>query len=220
MWDKRTPLQRADVLIWTGAEALYIWDRRRKERRDIPFSEGDSQNIPYVPKFHVLWEKPKHYQSELRKLVGWRKCRVLLAVPEDISFIEKIALEDFIYSALGTRLKRRGLASCSHSLTLGKPTETYIAATRTCRCYCIALVQEGKVTDSELLDAYRLDRFALDGIVRDFQDIAHDRDLRVYYPETEEDWALMGLGKNVSFAKIAAMDKPAKKAAASAGKGK
>lgn len=212
MFDKRTPLQRADVFIWTGEDGLHIWDRRREQEKSISFDTG--WKVPYVPRFHVLWEEPKHYQEELRRALGRGKKRVLLAVPDDATFIERTALEDFICASLGRRLKRRGLTICSHSVSLGKPLGQYIAATRTCRCYCVALVTDGVVTDSQLLDAHRSERGALEREIYDFRAEAGAPDLKVYYPETEEDWTLMGLGKNVSFVRMATMDKPQKKAAA------
>ena len=197
MFDKRTPLQRADVFIWTGEDGLHIWDRRREQEKSISFDTG--WKVPYVPRFHVLWEEPKHYQEEL---------------PDDATFIERTALEDFICASLGRRLKRRGLTICSHSVSLGKPTGQYIAATRTCRCYCVALVTDGVVTDSQLLDAHRSERGALERDIYDFREEAGEPGLKVYYPETEVDWTLMGLGKNVSFVRMATMDQPKKKTAA------
>ena len=203
---KRTPLQRANVFIWVGDDMLRIWDRRREQETDIPFDVG--QHVPYVPHFHVLWEEPKHYQSALRGALGWGKKRVLIAVPDDASFIERTALEDFVCASLRRRLKRKGLMLCSHSASLGKGQ--YIAATRTCRCYCVALVKSGEVQDSRLLDVHRSERGALEWEIKSFRDEA-GAELKVYYPETEEDWALMGVGKNVSFTRIATMDKPKKK---------
>lgn len=209
MFDKRTPLQKADVFIWTGEDALRIWDRRREEEKSIAFDTG--WKVPYVPRFHVLWEEPKHYQDALRKALGRGKKRILLAVPDDATFIERTALEDFVCASLGRRLKKRGLTICSHSVSLGKGQ--YIAATRTCRCYCVALVKEGVVTSSQLLDAHRSERGALEREIYDFRDEAGELGLKVYYPETEEDWTLMGLGKSISFAQMATMDKPQKKSA-------
>lgn len=212
MREKRTPLQIADVLIWVGGDALLIWDRRRKQEKKVPFSLEDTQKIPYIPKFHILWENPAYYQTELRKALGRGKFRILLSVPEDVTFIEKTALEDFIYAAMGRRLKRRrGLAVCSHSVLLGRPKGQYIAATRTCRCYCIALVKDGEIIDSELIDAFRSDRGALDWSVHDLAVKAKSSRLKVYYPESEEDWTLINLGVNVPFSRIATMDKPSPK---------
>ena len=205
MWDKRTPLQKADVFIWTGEDALRIWDRRRGQEQEIPFDHG--QKVPYVPRFHLLWEDPKHYQEALRRALGRGKKRILLAAPDDATFIERTALEDFICVSLGRRLRRGGLTICSHSVSLGKPSGQYIAATRTARCYCVALVKDGAVVDSQLLDAHRSERGALEWEIRDFRDQAGEPGLKVRYPETEEDWTLMGLGKSVSFARIATMDK-------------
>ena len=111
MWDKRTPLQKADVFIWTGEDALRIWDRRRGQEQEIPFDHG--QKVPYVPRFHLLWEDPKHYQEALRRALGRGKKRILLAAPDDATFIERTALEDFICVSLGRRLRRGGLTICS-----------------------------------------------------------------------------------------------------------
>ena len=87
MWDKRTPLQKADVFIWTGEDALRIWDRRRGQEQEIPFDHG--QKVPYVPRFHLLWEDPKHYQEALRRALGRGKKRILLAVPDDAFYPEE-----------------------------------------------------------------------------------------------------------------------------------
>lgn len=209
MGEKDSALKRADIFIWVGMDALHIWNRKREEEKGIPFLQGDDQKIPYVPKFHCLWEDPAHYCKELRKAVGRGKFRVLMAIPEDVTFIESTALEDFIYQAMDHHLKRRGLVTCPQSLALGPPDEHYIAATRTCRCYGIARVKNGQIADSQLLDAHKSDRAALDWAVRDLS--TKDTALPVYYAESEEDWALMGLGRNVPFSRIATMDKPRKK---------
>lgn len=202
--DKRTPLQRSDIFIWIGEDAMHVWDRRRDEESEIPFVLLKSQKIPYVPQFHILWEDPAYYQSELRDALGRGKHRVLLAIPEDVTAVERIALEDFIYAALERRLKRNGLLVCSHSVVLGE--DRYIAVTRTCRCYCVALVEDGEVSESRLLDAHKSERSTLDWEVRDYRRASGDHELPVYYPETEEDWTLMGLGKSVSFSRMATMD--------------
>ena len=69
------------------------------------------------------------------------------------------------------------------------------------------------MTSSQLLDAHRSERGALEREIYDFRDEAGELGLKVYYPETEEDWTLMGLGKSISFAQMATMDKPQKKSA-------
>ncbi len=210
MGAKGSGLERTDLLIWVGMEALQIWNRKREEEKGIPFLQEKNQKIPYVPKFHCLWEDPVHYSKELRRAIGRGRFRVLLAMPEDITFIESTALKDFIYQAMGGRLKRfHGLTACPQSVLLGPYGEHYIAATRTCRCYCLAEVKNGEIVDSQLLDAYQSDRNSLDWAVRDLS--AKNSGIPVYYPESEEDWALMGIGENVPFSQIATMDKPQKK---------
>ena len=204
MGQKDSARKRADIFIWVSMDALRIWKRKGKEEKGIPFQPEKDQKIPYVPKFHCLWEDPKRYSEELRKAVGRGKFRVLLALPEDVTFIETTALVEFVMQALGRRLKRRrGLSACPQSVCLGPSDETFIAVTRTCRCYCVARVQDGEIADSQLLDAHSGGRNELDRTVRDFT----IRDgLPVYYPEDDEDWALIAVGKNVPFSRIATMD--------------
>ncbi|MDE7246095.1 MAG: hypothetical protein K2O18_19270 [Oscillospiraceae bacterium] len=212
MGETGSALERADIFIWVGMEALQIWDRRREVEKGIPFLLKRDQKIPYVPKFHCLWEDPDHYSQELRKAVGRGKLRVLLAVPEDATYIETTALVEFVAQAFGRQLKkRRGLVSCSQSVSLGKPDEHFIAITRTCRCYCVARVKDGKIADSQLLDAHGGGRNAntVEFAVRDFSAAAAS--MPVYYPESDEDWALMSAGKNVPFSRIATMDKKKKR---------
>ena len=206
MGETGSALERADIFIWAGMEALQVWNRRQKEEIGIPFLQDKDQKIPYVPKFHCLWEDPDHYSRELRKAVGRGRHRIAMAMPEDATFIESTALEEFITQALGRRLRKRGgFTACSQSVSLGAPDEHFIAVTRTCRCYSVARVKNGKIADSRLLDAHSGDRTAVDRTVQELSG-ASASGMPVYYMENDEDWALMSVGKNRSFSRVAGMN--------------
>lgn len=195
---------KPDTLLWFGTEGLYAGDSRDGAESCIPLLGGDAW-IPYVPKFYDVWENGAHYQEELRGLLGrtpLRKRRVLVAAPDDLTAIETIAIEDFIYAALGGSVKYKGLLLRSHSQMLGSREDRYIAVTRSCRCYCAALVQNGEVAEKALMDVNDCTRDALIRAVRDFHSRCHDNSIEVRYPQMEEDWLLMGLGAAVEFGQM------------------
>lgn len=197
--------RRADILLWTGVEAIRIWDRRSRTGNCIRFTGGSGQWIPYVPRFYDVWEDAGRYQDELRDALElsawslWGKRRVLLAAPEDLTAIESIALEDFVYAAVGANLKRRrGVILCSQSQLLRPPAGQYMAVTRSCRCYCVAVVQNGVVEDRALLDVNECTREVILRQIRDFHSRYHNNAMEVFYPQTEEDFFLKGMGAPVS----------------------
>lgn len=196
--------RRADTLLWFGNEAIYIWDMRKDTESCIRLL-GKDVWIPYVPKFYNIWEDSGRYQEELRNVLGsspLNKRRILVAAPDDLTVIESIAIEDFIYAAMGAGVKYKGLMMYSQSQLLRPPEGRCIAMTRSCRCYCAALVQDGEVLERVLLDVNECTREELLRTVRDFHSRYHDNAIEVYYPQTEEDWLLMGLGAPVDFEQI------------------
>lgn len=142
-------MKKTDYFLWIGNEAIYIWDRKKKHKERISYLESNLEQFPFIPKFHSIWENFGYYKDGLGKIMGrnfFNSCRILVAVPEDLSGIEKRALEDCIYMATGGRINRSsGLWLCSHSLTLHTSAEDYIAVTESCRSVCIALVRNGGV---------------------------------------------------------------------------
>lgn len=196
----RRKLLARDTFLWIGNEAIHVWDQRNAQVGYIPFINGSAGEIPYVPKFHSVWEDSPHYQEELRGLLGKRRRRVLLAVPEDATAIERTALEDFVHAAIGDRLKRlEGLAVCTQSQVLRASSGTFIALTSSCRCCCVALVRDGEVQAKTLLDAAESSRTDLFVPIRDYRSKHPSGMLDIYYPQTEENQILAGLGTPVSF---------------------
>lgn len=201
--------RRADYLLWIGSDAIYTWDRRTGSEGCIRFSGPQRQWIPYVPGFHEIWEDGGRYQQELRevlelgqfRLLGKR--RILMAVPEDLTQIEHIALEDFIYAAVGGSLKRRrGLQLVPQSELLPPAPGRYIAVTRSCRCYCAAVVEERKTVEKVLLDVNECSRESLLRQIRDFHSFYHDSTMEVCYPRMDVDLILDNLGAELGMGDI------------------
>ena len=200
--------QRADALLWVGNEALHIWDARDESESCIRLLGREGDWIPYVPAFYDIWEDPERYQQELRDILGGVRLvgrrRVLLCAPEDLTQIEAIALEDFLQAAMGGGLKRsNGVILCSQSQVLQKPGERSIAVTRSCRCYCVAVVEDGEVTEKVLLDVNECTRDVLLRQIRDFHSRYRDSAMEVCYPEVDADLLMDGVGGEISLARIA-----------------
>lgn len=142
-------MRKVDYFLWIGKDAIYIWDRKKKFKEQILYLESNAEQFPYIPKFHSIWENIGYYKEGMGKILRKKflnSCRILVSVPEDLSGIEKCALEDCIYMSAGGRINRsRGFWLCSHSLTLHTPAEDFIAVTGSCRSACIALVRKGEV---------------------------------------------------------------------------
>lgn len=202
-------IQRADALLWVGDSALYIWDGRDRSEGCIRLLGKEGEWFPYVPGFYDIWEDAPRYQRELRSLLGgarlWGRRRVLLVVPEDLTQVESVALEDFVYAAMGGGLKRRGgVVFCSQSEALRAPEGRYIAVTHSCRCYCTAVVQDGAVVEKALMDVNECTREALLRQIREFHSLYRDSAMEVYFPQMEANLLLDGIGGEVSLAGIAA----------------
>lgn len=206
MRDYDKELRRADAVLWVGSEAIYVWDRRAGVEAGIPLAGDAPEEIPYVPKLHELWEDAPRYQEALREIVGggfFRKKRVLVAVPQDATTVEVTALEDFVRAAMGGALKRGGLCLFPQSVALHGGTGTYVALNRSCRCYSVALVRDGEVADEVFMDVQTTSRSGLLSEVRGFRSRTGQMALEIYYPQTEEDRTLTGLGAPVGFSGIA-----------------
>lgn len=207
MYDYNKELRRADVLLWVGNEALYVWAKQGDVEAGIPLAGEGLEDIPYVPRFHCLWEAPEHYQQALRDILGggvFSKKRVLMAVPQDATTIEVTALEDFVQAAMGGALKGRdGLVLVPQSVALHGSAGSYVALGRSCRCYSVALIKDGEVVEDVLLDAHQTSRNEILGQVRAFRGRTGSLALEIFYPRTEEDRLLKGLGGPVGFSGIA-----------------
>lgn len=207
MRDYNQELRHADVVLWVGNEALYVWVKQGGVEAGIPFAEGTRSNIPYVPKLHFLWEDAAHYQQALRDITGgafFHKERVLMAVPQDATTVELTALEDFVHAAMGNGLKKRdGLILFPQSVALHGSTGAYIALGRSCRCYSVSLVRGGEVAEEVLLDSQQTSRNEILGQIRAFRGHSGNMALDIFYPRTEEDRTILGLGEPVGFAGIA-----------------
>lgn len=201
-------VRNADALLWVGNEALHIWDARDASEGCIRLLGREGDWIPYVPAFYDIWEDAPRYQRQLRDILGgarlWGKRRVLVCAPEDLTQIEAIALEDFLYAAMGGGLKKRnGVVVCSQSQVLQKPGERTIAVTRSCRCYCAAVVEDGEVLEKVLLDVNECSREDLLRQIREFHSRYRDSAMEARYPQIDADLLLDGIGGEVSLARMA-----------------
>ena len=179
--------RKTDTFLWIGSKAIYTWDRRSDSAESVEFPGRDTPWIPYVPKFYAVWEDSDRYQEELRtaldvhRLTLWGKRRVLLAAPDDLTQIEAVALEDFIYAAMGGALKRRnGLTLCSQSEVLLPPAGCFLAVTHSCRCYSVAVVRDGEVIDKTLLDVNDCTRGMLVQQIREYHSSFPDSATEVF----------------------------------------
>lgn len=204
-------LRRTDTFLWIGSKAIYTWDRRSGSTESVEFPGRDTPWVPYVPKFHDVWEDGGRYQEELRTALDvhrftlWGKRRVLVAVPDDLTQIESVALEDFLYAAMGGALKRRhGVTICSQSEVL-LPTEgCFLAVTHSCRCYSVVVVRDGEVVDKTLLDVNDCTRGMLVQQIREYHRSFEDSATEVYYPKVEPDWLMEGVGAGMGLDAIVA----------------
>lgn len=201
-------VRRADALLWVGNEALHIWDAREESESCIRLLGREGDWIPYVPAFYDIWEDSPRYQRELGDILGsrrlWGKRRVLVCAPEDLTAIEAIALEDFLYAAMGGGLKRRGgVVVRTQSQLLQKPGRRSIAVTRSCRCYTVAVVEDGQVAEKVMLDVNDCTRDILLRQIRDYHSRYRDSAMEVCYPQIDADLLIDGIGGEISLSRMA-----------------
>ena len=180
--------------FWFGRDGISIWDKRKEKVFYIAYIE---KTLPCLPGFSDIWERFADYQEEIRKIIGRFiiKPRLALIVPEDISRIEKRALEDFcIVAARG-----RELFEFTQSMILHSPLEDYIALTLTCRTCCIALVREGEIEKREFFAVHDCTRESIKENLQRFCQKYQGETLQVCYPQIEESELLFGQGTGVSF---------------------
>lgn len=180
--------------FWFGREGIFIWDKKKGKKFYLAYF---ARTLPCVPGFSDIWEHLFFYQEEIRKIVGRAlfKPRLVLIVPEDISRIEKRALEDFcIIAARG-----REIIFFTQSMLLHSPLEDFIALTLTCRTCCIALMKEGEIKEREFFAVHDCTGESIKENLQKFCRKYHGESLQVYYPQMKETEWLSGQGTAVSF---------------------
>lgn len=134
-----------DLLLWVGNEALYLWDRKRGELEPLPYPVPP-EPVPGLPRHCLLWEDSKTTTNALRRHAGagpLSRRRVLLAVPDDASWVERRALDDFVRMACIERHGEKGLLLRPQGELLGDGQGPYLALNWSCRCVTATLVQGG-----------------------------------------------------------------------------
>lgn len=176
---------RADHIIWIGSESIHI--RHKKEAVNERIELPPAGPVPFVPRFHGLWEEAsqKTCQSQLTKALGghlrMRMSCILAAIPDDATWIEARALQEFfLISGSGAPDKR--LFFCPQSLLLRPVWESFIAVTWSCRCLSICLVRNGAVASRVHLD---IARCGLEELAEAIGGLCPNERLPVYYPEIE-----------------------------------
>lgn len=183
--------------FWFGREGISIWDKKKGKKFYIGYF---NQTLPYVPGFSDIWECVSNYQDEVWKITGKPilKPRVALIVPEDISKLERRALEDFCFLTA----RAREVILLTQSMVLYSPLEDYIALTLTCRTCCIALMKDGEVKEREFFAVSDCTRESVKENLQKFRRSYQGETLQVYYPEMEESELLSGQGTAVPFEKM------------------
>lgn len=194
--------QRADFVVWIGGSTLHILHRkdRTKGLIELPPMEG----VPYIPHFHGLWEEAS--QNSFRQLAqalgGRLRVRmgcILAAIPDDTTWIERKALEEFFIMA-GSGATNKRLFLCPQSTLLRPPGETFAAVTWSCRCFSVCLVKNGSVSNRVYLDAARCSPEGLSATVRQ---VCSGESLPVYYPDWETTPMAIRAGTGVPFDTLA-----------------
>lgn len=193
---------RADHIIWIGSDVIQIWHKKEgsKDQIDLP----PVGSVPFVPRFHGLWEEvsQKACQSQLTKALGghlrMRMSYILAAIPDDTTWIETRALQEFfLISGSGAPDKR--LFFCPQSLLLCPTRESFIAVTWSCRCFSISLVKNGAVAGRMHLD---ITQSGLDELAKAIGSFCPDERPPVYYPQIEASPLLEMPGTGVSLEQL------------------
>ena len=135
--------KRANHAVWIGSEAIYVWHKKDAsvERVELP----PAGPVPYVPRFQGVWEEAsqKAFQSQLTSALGGLRIRmsdILVAIPDDATWIETRALQDFFLMS-GSGAPDKKLFFYSQSVLLGPSEHSFIAVTWSCRCFSVCLIQ-------------------------------------------------------------------------------
>lgn len=185
-----------DYLLWIGNDSIYIWNRKENKEERIDLSPAE--NIPYIPKFHTVWDETYSFDTINRALGGnpWIHIkRVMMAVPDDITRIERQALTEFaLMAGIG-----RKLALCSQSLLLSPLAARYISITWSCRCFSICLVNNGIPVKKSWVGISN----AQSDLIAEIKNIDSGENLPVFYPQIEEPPFPIKIGDGLSLERLA-----------------
>ena len=177
--------KHADHFIWIGSEALYV--QHRGDTATIRIELPPAGPIPYVPRLHSLWEESgqRDFRQRLTQALGgrlrMRMGRILAAIPDDLTWIETRALQDyFLMSGSGAPDKR--LFFCPQSVLLRPAQEPFLAVTWSCRWLSVGLVRNGSVSGRVHLD---IARSGLEELVETIDSLCPTERVPVCYPEVE-----------------------------------
>lgn len=194
---------RANQVIWVGNDALYIWHKKEavKEQIELP----PAGPVPFVPRLHGIWEEAsqKVCQTQLSNALGgrlrMRMSHILVAMPDDITWIETRALQDFfLMSGSGAPDKR--VFFYPQSVLLGPSGESFTAVTWSCRCLNVCQVRNSTVISRIHLDHSHCDSKDLASAIKSISPYEH---LPVYFPGIETTPIAMESGQKISLEQIA-----------------
>lgn len=177
--------EHADSFIWIGGEAIYV--RRRGNAATVKLELPPASPVPYVPRLYGVWEEAeqKGCQQRLTQALGGRlrtrAGRILVAIPDDITWIETRALQDYFLMA-GSGAPDKRLFLFPQSVLLHPAQEPFLAVTWSCRCLSVCQVRDGAAIGRVYLDIARSGPEELAGAISSL--CAAER-LPVYYPAVE-----------------------------------
>lgn len=187
-----------DCILWIGNDAIHIWKQKENATGIIPLEPF--MDIPHIPKFHAVWDGA-NYSQKLNRAMGGvlriRISRILMAIPDDATLIEKQALTEYAIRA-GFAASGKRFALCSQSLILNPLAEEYIAVTWTCRCICISLVNSCAAEKRVWLDISQSAELA-----SEIAELSLYKELPVYYPQIEPPPFPLKIGVGLSLEKMA-----------------
>lgn len=198
---------RADDFIWIGNEAIYV--QHRGDAASVKVELPSADPIPYVPRLHGIWDEAvqKSSQQRLTQALGGRlrmqMAHILVAIPDDTTWIELRALQDyFLMSGSGAPDKR--LFFYPQSVLLRPAQESFLAITWSCRCLSVCHVHNGSVADRIRLDIARSGADELAGAIGGLCLSGH---LPVYHPAIEAAPLPKMPGTGISPAQIQALNR-------------
>lgn len=188
-----------DYFLWIGNNAIHIWSQKERSAQQVVFHPKES--IPYVPKFHAVWEGTD-CPDQLRRMIGGkfraRMSRILMAVPDDISCIEEKALEEFAMFARSSMSEKKFLM-VPQALILEPALEKYIAITWSCRCFSVSLVQNKAVIKKNWTDISSNQ----ENLLSEVKKICPYENLPVIYPQIDTSPFPLAFGKGIPLEDIA-----------------